>query len=135
MKIAKKIFTLVCDDIRLEADGRTSLMGVLERDLTVAKFPEILPTLSIMILLEDLQTKISEIEVIVKAPKTGPEKLKFTAPPSNETKRDSDIKLIIKLIPFRIKAEGVVTVQIKTSEMKKAVTIHSFRIIKDSPLD
>ncbi|MCK5543169.1 MAG: hypothetical protein KAI40_10805 [Desulfobacterales bacterium] len=134
MKIAKKIFTIVCDDIRFEADGRISLMGVIEKDLTVNEIPIILPTLSIMISLENLQIKISEIEVIVKAPKTGPEKLRFVPPPA-EVKDDNDAKLFVKLVPFRAKAEGVVEIQIKIPEIKKAMTIHSFRIIQANPLD
>ncbi len=134
MKIAKKIFTLVCDDIRLEADGRTSLMGVYDKDLVVGKIPYILPTLSIMISLEEMQTEISEINVIVKAPKVEPEILEFVAPPDKE-KGNNGAKLLVKLTPFRIKSEGDVKIQIKLPDAKKAVTIHSFKIIQSEPLD
>ncbi len=134
MKIAKKIFTLVCDDIRLEVDGRISLMGILDKDLVVDEIPYILPSLSIMISLEEMQTEISEINVILRAPKVGPEIFKFVAPPDKE-KGDNGAKLLVKLAPFRIKSEGEVKVQIKLPDAKKAVTIHSFKIIQSEPLD
>ncbi len=134
MKIAKKIFTLVCDDIRLEVDGRISLMGVQDSDLVVDEIPYILPSLSIMISLEEMQTEISEINVIVKAPKVEAEKLKFAAPP-DKAKDDKNAKLLVKLSPFRIKSEGDVKIQIKLPGAKKAVTIHSFKIVQSEPLD
>lgn len=134
MKIAKKIFTLVCDDIRFEVDGRISLMGVYDKDLVVDEIPYILPGLSIMISLEEMKTEISEINVIVKAPKVEAEELKFAATP-DKAKNDNSVKLLVKLSPFRIKAEGEVKIQIKLPDAKKATTIHSFKIIQSEPLD
>lgn len=134
MKIAKKIFTLVCDDIRLEIDGKISLMGIQDRDLAVDEIPYILPSLAIMISLEEMQTETSEINVIVKAPKVEAEQLKFLAPP-DKAKDDNDAKLLVKLTPFRIKAEGEVKIQIKLPDAKKAITIHSFKIVQSDPLD
>ena len=134
MKIAKKIFTLVCDDIRLEVNGRISLMGILDKNLIVDKIPYILPNLSIMISLEKMQTEISEINVILRAPKVEPEIFKFIAPLDKE-KGDNDVRLLVKLSPFRIKSEGEVKVQIKFPDAKKAIAIHSFKIIQSEPLD
>lgn len=134
MKFAKKMYVILCDDIRMEVDNKVSFMGVTPGDLTVDEIPATLPSLAFMIVLEEAKIKFKQLELIIKAPKTKPDIMVFEAP-SDGYAENEDIRMLFKLSPFRIKAEGKVTLQLRFPDSKKATTIHTFNIIHQEVLD
>lgn len=134
MKIAKNTYVLLCDDIRMEADNKISLMGVYQDDLIIDEIPQILPSLAFMIVFEGPKIQFTNVELIIKAPKSKPDIVIFESQPEGYVQND-DIKMLFKLTPFRIKAEGKVKLQIRLPESKKAKTIHTFNIINREALD
>ncbi len=134
MKVAKHITVLLCDDIRMEADNKISLMGLYQDDLIVDEVPQILPSLAFMIVFEEPKRQFDKVELIIKAPKSEPDIVIFDSPPEGYSK-DEDIKMLFKLAPFRIKAEGKVKLQIRFPDSKKAITLHTFNIIDREALD
>ena len=134
MKLAKKIYVIVCDDIRMEVDNKVSFMGVNPGDFVVDEVPTVSPSLAFMIVLEEPKIKFKQLELIIKAPKIKPDIITFDAPPEGYGKNE-DIRMLFKLSPFRINAEGKVTFQIRLSDSEKVTTIHTFNIIKNEILD
>jgi len=134
MKIAKKIYVIVCDDIRQEIDDRISLIGVYQEDLVVDAIPTIIPKFSFLVNLEETTINLPKIDIIIKPFKGETKVLSFKAPPKNFSK-GHNARLIGQLSPFRVEAEGKVKIQIRISESDKAKTIHTFDIINRSALD
>jgi hypothetical protein len=134
MKYAKKMYVILCDDIRMEIDNKVSLMGVIPGDLIVEEIPSVMPLLAFMIVLEEPKVTFKKLELIIKTPKAKPEVLDFEAPPEGYDKNE-DIRMLFKLSPFRINAEGKVTIQIRFPDAQKATTVHTFNIVKDDVLD
>lgn len=66
-KIADKIYTFVCDDIRHEMGNKVSLMGMYD-DIVVNKTPTILPKINLALLIKGLRQKINTINVGLKRP-------------------------------------------------------------------
>ena len=55
-KVADKITTIICDDIRREIGNKDSLMGIYQ-DVIILSIPGILPRLSLMAFLRGLTNK------------------------------------------------------------------------------
>jgi hypothetical protein len=134
MKFAKKIYVILCDDIRMEVDNKVSFMGVNPGDLIIDEVPTVLPSLAFMVVLEEPKIQFKQLELIIKAPKTKPDIIIFEAPPDGYPKNE-DIRMLFKLSPFRVKAEGKVTFQIRFPDSKKATTIYTFNIVNQEVLD
>jgi hypothetical protein len=105
IKAPKHEFTLLCDDIRQEAGGKTSLMGIYDHHIVVPKVPFSLPKVC-------FYTRFSRID--------GQFKFNFSiVSPAGERRdiiRDSDVQIPegakegtfnVIASPFEIQAEGV----------------------------
>jgi hypothetical protein len=136
MKLAKKYYVIVCDDIRTEQEGKLSLMGVIPGDLIVNEIPCIVPNLSIIIVFEGVNfNELKSSKIMVKGPTKKDQQTMLFDPPEQKTDKINGAKMIITMSPFRIKKEGKVKVQILTQNAKKAKTLHQFKIINKSALD
>lgn len=134
MKLAKHINTIVCDDIREEAENKISLMGVYQKDIVLNKIPTILPTLCLMFTFEGVKTNLSGLKIELKQSKNVinlvqldnfPEKID-----SIETAR-----FLAKLTPFRINKEEHVDIRVSHPDLKRPIKIYSFKLIKKQPVD
>lgn len=126
MKIAKKIKTLICDDVRQEAGGKTSLMGIYSKDIFVNNVPIILPIIHFVIMFEDIKEPFNTLFVTVVTPKSDPLQFSYPAPPDIEPGKD--INIVIGLSPFRINDKGPARFEIRFSKQEKARIVHRFLI-------
>ena len=122
MKIAKKINTILCDDVRQEVGGKMSLMGIYSKDIIVNKVPAILPFINLVVMFEDIKEPFANLFVSVITPKSEPIQVSYPAPPGLEKGKDANI--IIGLSPFRLNAIGPAKFEIRFSENEKGGTHH-----------
>ena len=126
MKIAKKIKTLLCDDVRQEVGGKISLMGIYSKDIIVNNVPTILPIINFVIMFEDIKEPFSTLFVTVVTPKSDPLQFNYPAPPDIEPGKNSN--LVMGLSPFRINEKGPARFEIRFSKEEKARIVHRFLI-------
>lgn len=126
MKIAKKIKTLLCDDVRQEVGGKISLMGIYSKDIIVNNVPTILPIINFVIMFEDIKEPFSTLFVTVVTPKSDPLQFNYPAPPDIEPGKN--INLVMGLSPFRINEKGPARFEIRFSKEEKARIVHRFLI-------
>ncbi len=127
MKIAKNIYTILCDDVRQEVGNKVSLMGIYSKDILVNKVPVILPHLCLAIFIEGLQTPFSKVRVTVKTPEAEP--INITSQPPSKLKGDN-FNIVIGMAPFRIKGTGQAKFELHFDDAKKPNVVHNF-IIKE----
>ena len=65
MKIAKEIFTILCDDIRQEIGNKISLMGVYGKDIVVPFFPFTFPKLCLWMVAKEVQNELDGMRIQV----------------------------------------------------------------------
>ena len=101
MKIAKKIKTILCDDVRQEVGGKMSLMGIYSKDIIVNKVPAILPFINLVVMFEDIKEPFANLFVSVITPKSEPVQVSY--PPPSNIEKGKDINIIIGLSPFSLR--------------------------------
>jgi hypothetical protein len=103
-KIAEKIYTLICDDIRHEVGNKISLIGLYD-NIVVRETPIILPKINLAILLKGLKQEIRTIKVDLKRPNGEIIDLpEFKMPPN--AKIGSNHNLDLCVAPLKIDAPG-----------------------------
>ena len=122
MKIAKKIKTLICDDVRREVGGKLSLMGIYSKDMIVNNVPAILPIIYLVIMFEDIKEPFNELFLTVITPKSAPLQLNYPASP--DTDRGKNFNLVMGVSPFRINGKGPARFELRFSKEEKARIVH-----------
>ncbi len=126
MKIAKKIFTILCDDIREEKGGKLSLIGIYSKSIVFKEVPTIYPKLCLAIFAEGLKEVVSDIKVVLKTPKSDDVVVKLKAPP--ELSSNENIALAIPISPFSVKTTGQAKFHIYFGDAKRPSLTHEFEI-------
>lgn len=127
MKIAKEVFTLVCDDIREEVGGKASLMGVYN-DIVFQGLPAVLPKLSFAIILRGLLKKFSKVDFVVKLPGENPVKLKTMSGFGQVLKIGESCNLHLAMAPFAVKTAGQVRLELIFDDAKEPQIVHTFEV-------
>ena len=73
-KIAKKVSSVICDDIRMEVGNKHSYMGVYN-DMHFKKIPALIKNLSMGIMFHKLNIDVSKISSTITLPGKEPVKL------------------------------------------------------------
>ena len=126
MKFAKKIHTIICDDIREEKNNKFSLMGMYGKEIIFNKLPALLPKLCLFIMLEEVGEKFANIEITMKLPKEKPHVFNREIPPNIPLK--SDFHFIFLISPFKVDSAGEATFEIRIGDSKRTNHIHRFKI-------
>jgi hypothetical protein len=127
MKIAKKIYTVLCDDIREEARNKISLLGMYSGgDIIFEDLPAVLPKICLAICLEELKVNISKIEIKLILPKMDP--ISFSALPPPHLKIGMNANLGFGFAPFKVDTTGDAKVEIRFGEEKRPSIVHKFKI-------
>jgi hypothetical protein len=127
MKIAQKIHTLLCDDVRDEEGGKKSLMGIYAQNIIFEKLPTILSRLCLVIFIENIKASFKKIKVILKAPESDDFVMEASG---HKIEKDQNLHVIMVMSPFRAKAEGEAKFEIYIDEAKKPILTHKFLIIE-----
>ena len=128
MKYAKRIYAIVCDDVRDEKGNKLSLMGIYQRDIIVDKIPSVLKQLTIAVFLEDIKEPFSKIHFTGKFPKSEDIKHSIKAPP--EIKKGQNASIVIGFAPFKFNATGSVILEIRFDNLKRPSYIKKLSIKK-----
>lgn len=128
MKVAKKIKTILCDDVRQEVGGKMSLMGIYSKDIVVNKVPTILPFINLVVMFEDLKEPFEKLFVTIVLPKSDPIKVSYPSPP--DLKKGQDVNLVLGLSPFQLNHTGKAKFEIRFTKDEKASMVHHFSIKK-----
>jgi Family of unknown function (DUF6941) len=126
MKIAKKINTILCDDVRQEIGEKMSLMGIYSKDIVVNKVPAILPFINLIVMFEDIKEPFDNIFVSLITPESEPIQVSYPPPPGLE--KGKDVNIIIGFSPFRLNAIGPAKFEIRFSKNEKPRIVHRFSI-------
>jgi len=126
IKAPKHEFTMLCDDIRQEVGGKTSLMGLYDHHIVVPQVPFVLPKVC-------FYTRFSRMD--------GQFKFSFSiVSPAGERRdiiRDSDVQIPegakegtfnVIASPFEVQAEGVYEVIIGLNKGDRFEYIYKFAI-------
>ena len=97
MKLANRIQTILCDDVRNETRNKFSLMGVYTQNVVFQKLPAILPKLCFCVMMQGVSTDFQKCQVTLKSPETEPVHLKL------ELSKDSHIGKDINLFELLLR--------------------------------
>ena len=126
MKIAKRIFTILCDDVREEKSNKLTLVGVYSKDIVFKEIPSIYPKLCLVIFVEGIKDLFANVKVILKVPES--EDIVIIMKPPQKISLNNNINLVLAVSPFRIKTTGLGQFQIYFGNAKKPSLIHEFEI-------
>lgn len=128
MKIANKINTIICDDVRQETGGRISLMGIYSKYIVVENIPTVLPILHLVIMMESVQKIFDRLYITITKPKSKPASFEPAAPPDLEI--GSDVNIAIALHPFKINELGTWKFSIRFEKEERPRIIHRIEVVK-----
>ena len=126
MKFAKKIHTIVCDDIREEKNNKFSLMGMYGKEIIFNKLPALLPKLCIIIMIEEIREKFDKIEITLKLPKAKQQVFNRQVPSNIRLK--SDFNFILCISPFKVDDSGEAKFDIRIGDSKRTNYTYRFKI-------
>ena len=130
VKLANKIQTILCDDVRNETGNKFSLMGIYGRDMYFKKFPAIVPKLCLCIMIEGPKIDFKEFNITLKYPQAETTHLKLSVSEENQVKFNT--VLFAQIIPFRAKATGPAKFEVRVDNNKRPSIIHRFEIKQDT---
>lgn len=126
MKIAKKIYTVMCDDARSEVGGKISLIGIYIKDILFNEIPAIYPKLCFVLFLGGLKELFTDVKAILNVPESEDIVLKMKKPP--DAKLNNNMVLTWVISPFRVKVTGQARFSIYFDDAKKPSLSHNFEI-------
>lgn len=126
MKVAKKINTVLCDDVRNEVGNKLSLIGVYTKDIVFNEIPAIYSKLCFVIIIKELKELFTDVKLILKSPESDDVVMKMKVPP--DTSLNSDLVLTWAISPFRAKAIGQAQFSIYFGGAKRPSLTHKFDI-------
>jgi hypothetical protein len=126
MKFAKRIYSIVCDDIREEKGNKLSLMGVYGPDIYFGKFPALLPKLCILLIFESITDKFTEINIKLKLPNAKPQVYKREVPANMPI--GANFNFMLNLVPFKVEEIGEARFEVRIGDSKRTNYIHRLAI-------
>jgi hypothetical protein len=123
-KVADKITTILCDDIRREVGNKDSLMGIYQ-DIIVESIPSMLLRLSFMVYLSGLINEIEKCKICLTMPESEPIEMPLKVVGSAGQKR---AKIAVTTGPIPIKAEGQGIWEVFINDSRQPKITHEFDI-------
>lgn len=130
-KIAKKTFTLLCDDVRKEVGNKYSFMGVYGKKIIVSRIPAVLSKICLVVMLDDVKQDAIFGEVQFRQDGAETIKLKFNL---SKKSKDIDVNLILVASPFKIEKAGIITIEIYFFDEEKPSITHKV-IVEEGPTE
>ncbi len=127
MKIATKITSILCDDVRQEAGNKYSLMGIYDGGIVFADFPALLPKLCLCVRMDEMKTAFRKCKVALKVPEVEPIHLEVDSP---EVSIGDNLRMFAFFIPFRAKTTGQAKFEVWFDDRKRPSHVHKFEIKK-----
>lgn len=92
----RELFSVVCDDIRIEEGNKASLMGIYSEGLIVPKIPFLMPRLCLFQELDAVE-KIKNFRVELRGPKVN---IKAALRPSKEPQQKISLRVMFGPVEF-----------------------------------
>jgi hypothetical protein len=128
MKFAKKIHSIICDDVREEKNNKFSLMGIYGNEIIFNKVPAILPKLCFLLMIEDVKERFHEVTIALKLPSS--EAQIFKRPGMPEGVSAKNYNYILGISPFRVEETGEAKFNVYFDNSKRPNYAHRFMIKK-----
>lgn len=126
MKIAKKMYSVLCDDVREEKGNKLSLIGIYSKSIFFNKVPAIYPKICLVIFIEGLKDLLPDVKVVLKSPESEDEIINLKAPP--KAPLNDDVRLVLAKSPFRVNATGKAKFQVYFGDARRPSLTHNFEI-------
>lgn len=107
---AESVSMVICEDIRVEASRRLSLMGVFGPSIEVETLPTLLPGLCAVLIVRDPHESLTEVTTALLDASNNPilpANSQTVSPPGGAMKFAYQFQ--VKLVPFPLAAEGDIT--------------------------
>lgn len=130
MKIANKVYMILCEDIREEKGGKLSLLGVYGIDksgIIPDEIPSNLHKLCLAVMLSEIQIELTKCHVTITAP--GKEKMEINLPTTPTHEIGKNVTLGIAVSPFQISKAGEAKFELRFNNEKKPSLVFNFQII------
>lgn len=130
MKIAKKVYNVLCEDIREEKGDKLSYLGVYGIDnagLVVDRIPALLPKLCLVVMLSEILVEINKCSVTVKSP--GTKDISLELPPVPRAEIGKNLTLGIAISPFKAETAGKAKIELRFNDEKKPSLTFEFNIL------
>ena len=126
MKIAKRMYSILCDDVREEKGGKLSLIGTYSKSIFFNKVPAIYPKICLVLVIEGLKDLLPEVKVVFKSPESKDETIILKTP--SKVISDDDVRLVLVKSPLKINAVGKAKFQVYFGDAKRPSYTHNFEI-------
>jgi hypothetical protein len=108
---------MICDDVRVESNGKPFIIGVYPTDILFPALPAVLPQLvAIVTLVSDIDKPIRKFSVQVTCPGTDQSTDFELPPPPEPIFPDStrvEVRVAVNIRPFVVVEPGTLTVMVK----------------------
>jgi hypothetical protein len=128
MRIADRIISILCDDVREEKGNKISLMGIYFHKMIVSRIPMALPKLCLCVMLEGVKVDSIDCNVTVKSPKAEDVVIRFQ--PEEKPVMGGTFNLYLALSPFAIKDTGDASFEVRFGKGKKPSIVYDLKITK-----
>lgn len=125
-RIADRIYTFVCDDVRHELGNKVSIMGIYD-DLFVRELPVILPKVNFVIQFKKIKHDIKSVKVVLKTPSGEIVELPEIKLVPNK-KMGSSQNMDMCVAPFKIDKPGKLVWEVTIDGEKKPSIIHEMNV-------
>jgi hypothetical protein len=126
MKIAKKMYSILCDDVREEKGNKLSLIGIYSKSIFFNKVPAIYPKICLALFFEGIKEPLPELKVVLKFPESEDEIIMLKAP--SKAPLNDDVKLVLVKSPFKVMAVGKAKFQVYFGDARRPSLIHDLDI-------
>lgn len=126
MKFAKKIHSIICDDVREEKNNKFSLMGVYGNEIVFNRVPALLPKLFFLLMLEDVKERFHEVTITLKLPNSKAQI--FKRPGMPEGTPGKNYNYILGISPFKVEETGKAKFNVHFDDSKRPNYVHHFMI-------
>jgi hypothetical protein len=127
LKISEEIRTLICDDIRNEVGGKTSLMGVYE-DIIVPQIPAVLLKLSFSVFLKKIKRDLYNFRSYIKMPNDKTIEVMSQNFPRGQAVKGKSVNINLIVSPFVIEKAGSANWEIIFNDDNVPGVVHTFEL-------
>jgi len=126
MKLAEKMYVILCDDVRQEVGRKWSFIGIYANVMIVPKLPALFPKICLVLCFEELRKYIPDGEVKLINP--GEEPVIFPLSSMPNQKLGGKAYLFVNFSPYVIKSPGEAKFEVRFGGEAKPSIVHSVKI-------
>jgi hypothetical protein len=119
-------YIVMCDEVRIEMNGKLILMGVYTPDMTVAQLPTVAPVLTFFVMLQDDRPDNHQFRLSVQHLETG--HVVAQGMGGFQTPRPGLVPLPVRISPIQFSSAGAYTFSLFMDNVPNPIT-YQFNVI------